>query len=59
METKTLVWHAPTDRHVVLDHPSQVSDFVAQMLGKPPETSVEVIPPEFHVFDVPYHSLQQ
>lgn len=58
MQTKTIVWHAPSDQHVVVDHPSQVSDFVNSMLGRAPESSVEVIPAEFHVFpDVPYHAI--
>ena len=59
MNTKTIVWHEPTDKHVIVDHPSQVSDFVTQILGKPVESSVQVIPKEFHVFtDVPYHAIQ-
>ena len=60
METKTIVWHAPTDRHAVLDHPSQVSDFVNEVMGRPVEATIEVIPKEFHVFpDVPYHALSR
>jgi hypothetical protein len=59
MPTKTVVWHQPTDQMIVLDHPSQIGDLVSKLIGKPPESSLEVIPKEFHVFpDVPYHTLQ-
>lgn len=56
--TKIIVWHVPTDKHIVCDEPSQVSDFVNSILGRPSEGSVEVIPKDFHVYnDVPYHAL--
>lgn len=59
LETKTLVWHEPTDSHAVFDHPSQVHEFVNNLLGRPTDASVEVIPKEFHIFDVPYFGMVQ
>lgn len=59
MNTKTIVWHEPTDRHAIVDHPSQVSDFVNEVMGRPNEASVDVIPKEFHVFsDIPHYAMQ-
>lgn len=56
--TRTVVWHEPTDRHAIVDHPSQISDFVNELLGRPSDASIEVIPKEFYIFDnVPHHSI--
>ena len=56
-DTKTVVWHEPTDSHAVFDHPSQVSDWINARMGRPAEADVQVIPKEFHIFEVPYHSM--
>ena len=58
MANRTLVWHEPTNEHVILDHPSQISDYVNAKLGRPPESSVEVIPKEFFIYDgIPHFEL--
>lgn len=47
---KVVVYHEPTGQHVVLDHESQISDYVNSLLGRPPDASIEVIPKEFQIF---------
>lgn len=58
MTLKTIVYDTVTDRHAVFDHPSQVSDWVNQQLGRPTDASVDVIPARYHVMDVPYHAAE-
>lgn len=56
--TKTVVWHEPSDKYFVVDDVSQVGDIISKVLGKAPESSIEVIPKEFHVMShIPYHAM--
>lgn len=60
MNQVTVVWHEPTDSFAVCTCPSMIATFVNDLLGRPGDTNVEVIPKEFHVMSgIPLYGVMQ